>query len=405
MTSFDRILKTLQHRLGLEPSSLGVTSLQNAVRKRMQVLGTAESDDYAAVLEVSGDEFRALADLIAVPETWFFRDQAPFELLATWATRWRADGSLRLPVRALSAGCSTGEETYSIAAVLRSAGFTNREIDVLGIDISERALNVAREGSYRKRILRRGIEPQYRAWFDQQPDGAVRVIPELQESVRFERGNLADGNADFARHTFDVAFCRNVLIYQNESGRDRIFRNLAQCLSQEGLLVVGHAEPLRVPRTLFHPTGPPRAYAFCPGPERTLLKMAARPALVPRPKVISKIDWGPAETSSPPNGNALEEARILADRGLLDAAARICYQKLESGTVEPEAYFLLGTIVQAQGGAQHAEELYAKAIYLDANHEAALRQLALISEGRGDQRGARIYRRRADRASKPEAGA
>jgi chemotaxis protein methyltransferase CheR len=224
--------------------------------RRLRELGLETFGEYyARVVGPKGmvrdrDELVALIDRITTNETAFFREPQHFAYLEEVVfPEWRAQaraGERPRRVRAWSAGCSSGEEPYSLAMMLwhhlpRSEGWS---FDVLATDISTRILRTAADAIYplaraapiseemRMRYMLRGIGSRA---------GTLRVAPELRAQVRFERLNL-NGDAYPTGGPFDLVFCRNVLIYFDGPRKQRVVRELSARLAPEGLLFVGHAE-------------------------------------------------------------------------------------------------------------------------------------------------------------------
>ena len=200
----------------------------------------------------SGAETVRMLDLIATNETHFFREPAHFELLErrifpTWITEADA-GQRSRTIRVWSAACSTGQEPYSLAMQLltyfpATAGW---QIDILATDISTRALRHAESGvwasekakeipeRYLKRFMLRGVGEH---------QGQMRIVSEVRHAVRFERLNLND-ESYAVNGSFDLIFCRNVLIYFSNERRAAVIERLSNRLGRGGLLFVGHAESL-----------------------------------------------------------------------------------------------------------------------------------------------------------------
>jgi chemotaxis protein methyltransferase CheR len=193
-----------------------------------------------------------MIEAITTNETHFFREPKHFEFLAEeMIPRWRAHAEQKRGSKTLriwSAGCSSGEEPYSVAMVLaaslpQSDGW---EAQVLATDISARVLATACRGIYPAaksndipkeflyRFMLKGIGTQ---------QGHVKVDPEIQQMVQFGRINLSQGPYPIGV-PFDLIFCRNVLIYFDHSSKRNVVNNLAKCLSADGLLLIGHAENL-----------------------------------------------------------------------------------------------------------------------------------------------------------------
>ena len=373
----------LAERYGLDVKALGEAAVERAVRRRMAATGDRDPCEYARRTVDRPGEIDALVDEISVPETWFFRDGAPFEFLRDWVRGRRR-------VHALSAGCATGEEAYSIAAVLLEAGIPPSGVRVLGVDFSARSVARAREGRYRRRIPRPEIPARYRRFFSLDGDG-IAVSEDLKRRVEFERVNLVAPRLP-AGERFEVVFCRNVLIYLTPEGRQALLENLERILVGGGILVVGGAEFLAVREGRFAPAGVPGIFAHRqPEPASGTPKPTAAPTAE-----APVIEWLTAEPE--PLRVNLDEARRLADQGRLEEAERICRLSIESGKPDPEAYFVQGLLALERNRFDEAESAFRRTLYLEPDHQQALRQLALLAERRGDEKEAKILRRRARRA-------
>ena len=176
-------------------------------------------------------------------ETYFFRDRTPFDLLSKAALPkliQRRQSTKRL--RIWSAGCSTGQEAYSLAILFaedpqRWAGWT---IDILGSDVSESAVRRAREGIYSQFEVQRGLGiAQMIKWFEE-CEGGWRAIEPLRRVVRFQVHNLLEP----APHPgeFDIVLCRNVLLYLNAERRTQVFDRIASAMAADGCLMLGAGE-------------------------------------------------------------------------------------------------------------------------------------------------------------------
>jgi chemotaxis protein methyltransferase CheR len=193
-----------------------------------------------------------MLDLISTNETHFFREPRQFEFLAQEVfPGWNleaAAGKMSKQIRVWSAGCSTGEEPYSLAMLLLnyfppSAGWT---IEILASDLSTRVLDRAREGlwpiekvseipsDYLKSYMLRGTGSQ---------QGKMKAGPEISALIRFERINLNEESYPLTGR-FDLLFCRNVLIYFDMESKMRVVNRLIDRLSPRGYLFLGHSESL-----------------------------------------------------------------------------------------------------------------------------------------------------------------
>jgi len=405
--------RVLAGRIGLDPSSVGMALIARGVQSRMAALGLGSPGEYDRVLVERPEEAQALVEEVVVPESWFFRDDRPFEVLSDFAARgWLADLS-RTPLSALSLPCASGEEPYSIAITLLEAGLAAERFRVDAVDVSARSLARAIAGVYGPNAFR-GIGSPARTGYFREQGGAFTVEPVARASVRFHPGNLLDPSLFADRPPFDVVFCRNVLIYLDDEAKGRAFATLGRLVAGGGLLFLGHADRLEgFGSTEFEPTGERGAFAFRKGgakPAKTTAPPTARraappppSAAVPRPSPPPVAPAKPAgvpprEPRAPESTRAtLERASALADSGRSAEATALVEGAIRTGGAGAGAYFLLGLIAQSSGDRGLAEAHFLKAIYLDPQHDEALLALALLARRKGDIGGEAAYRRRADR--------
>ncbi|HYO60133.1 protein-glutamate O-methyltransferase [Archangium sp.] len=221
---------------------------------RLRALGL---DSYAAYFQHvmakgNEDERVRMLDCICTNETRFFREPAHFDFLVrevcpTWREQAAAERRSRR-IRGWSAACSTGEEPYSLAMVLlsRFPPDSGWEVEILATDLSTRALERARAGLWPLDKAREIPQEHLRAFMlkgVRSQAGRMQVGPLVRSVVRFERLNL---NAErySGVGTFDLIFCRNVLIYFDPASKSGVLRRLMRHLSPTGYLFLGHAESL-----------------------------------------------------------------------------------------------------------------------------------------------------------------
>lgn len=223
-------------------------SLGRTLASRLHRRGLRSWSEYLALLDSSGgaQEITALLEDVVNNETTFFRNPRHFRLLAEVVLpeldRTRPPD---FPLRLWSAGCSTGQEAYSLAiAVAEVLGLPpRRPVHIVATDISQRALSRARQGTYSARELQR-VEPEYQKRYFQ-PDGAdFRVKPALQDLILFQELNLTAEPLPAMLRSLDVIFCRNVTIYFQVETSRRLMRNLYHCLNEGGYLFIGFSETL-----------------------------------------------------------------------------------------------------------------------------------------------------------------
>jgi chemotaxis protein methyltransferase CheR len=203
--------------------------------------------------KVKGDPGPAMRtkviNAITTNETSFFRDTSPFEMLQhkifpDLIDRRNKAGLRPVPIRILSAACSTGQEAYSTAIVLKEllGDFRGYDIRILGVDISDAAVAQASYAHFTQLELGRGMAPDKLARHFEPAGDRWKVRDELRATATFRRANLLEPLASPA--PFDVVFCRNVAIYFTESDKIRLFRNLGRALARDGALIIGSTESI-----------------------------------------------------------------------------------------------------------------------------------------------------------------
>jgi chemotaxis protein methyltransferase CheR len=246
---FVRLCALVCQHTGIALSPAKRNMVYSRLARRLRQLGLQSFEPYCTLLE-EGDagELVHFVNAITTNLTAFFREEHHFDALATEllpALIREKDHSRRL--RIWSAGCSTGEEPYSIAIVLKEtlppAGGWDAKI--LATDLDTDVLQTGQRGIYSAERVH-GISPQrLRRWFRKGTGpnaGLVRVVPALQELIVFRQLNLMHPWP--MRYLFDIIFCRNVVIYFDKATQRVLFDRFADLLVAEGSLIIGHSESL-----------------------------------------------------------------------------------------------------------------------------------------------------------------
>jgi chemotaxis protein methyltransferase WspC len=415
----------LVSRIGLDPVSVGRPLILRAAKQRMKELGLTDLDSYERRVRSSEAELQALVEVVVVAESWFFRDERPFEWLRQYVRlQWLVD-SLRPPLRVLSLACAGGEEPYSIAMVLEDIGLPARRFEIDAVDISERCLAIARRGVYSLNAFR-GAAAHYRARYFQEIPQGFELIPKIRSMVRFHQGSVVEPGLLECARPYHLVFCRNLLIYLADSARAWVLATIDRLLATDGLLVIGHADRLDGPgpRAKFRAVGDVGCFTYqrqangdvSPSSAPTQLWRPTAPAAassgMPPSTTARRIPAGQSRTISRPGGEKredrsvrktiepavhLDEALALANQGRFKDAVAVCEQHLRQEELSAQAYCLLGMICQATGDRHRAEECFQKTVYLDPTIDEALLALALLAERRGDSSAAASFRRRAER--------
>ncbi|MEO7411047.1 MAG: protein-glutamate O-methyltransferase CheR [Sphingomicrobium sp.] len=253
--SSSRILAgLLEARTGQQLTMSRRWRIETALSSLLKTRGIATLDELITIL-VMGRE-PALANLVVEAllnnETYFFRDRQPFDLLSTQflpaLTKLRGD---KKHLKIWSAGCSTGQEPYSLAMLfaedaLKWQGWT---IDILGTDVSSAMVDRARAGTYTQFEVQRGLGiTQMIRWFSECDEG-WRAAEALRRQVRFQVHNILETPPHPGQ--FDIILCRNVLLYLSPEKRTAAFERLASALAPDGALMLGAGETVIGQTTRF----------------------------------------------------------------------------------------------------------------------------------------------------------
>ena len=402
--AFESLEQLLKEAIGLDVASVGASAIARAANERRLACHCATLDDYQHLVRTSTVELQNFIERVVVPETWFFRNREAFEALLRIAqtTAQRADATLRL----LSLPSCTGEEPYSMAMTLLDAGLPPHRFVIDAVDISEEALAVGRTGVYGKKSFR-DRDLAFRDRHFEAFDGRFRIAPRVRQQVVFRQGNMVSPNLLAGGGTYDVIFCRNVLIYFDAETQKRAVASLTRLLAPDGYLFIGSSESGILWTEGFSSAKLPNAFAF----RRTGPEVRSPDAAKPRrggarsggPAAARTSSHRPPETPSrrrgpKPEPATLESARGLADGARLGDALRVCEEYLRQNPPSAEAYCLLGVVQDALGETDKAAAAYRKALYLDPEHGEALMHFAALLDHRGEPSLAEALRTRARRA-------
>lgn len=253
---FRRLGEFIEAELGIKMPDSKQAMLECRLQKRLRRLGLHSYTEYCDYLFSNTgleSEMVHMIDMVTTNKTDFFREPSHFDYLVQKAlpelTRSRGAGITR-PLVIWSAGCSTGEEPYTLTMVLSE--FSERypglglQFLILATDISSRVLEVAKRGIYdeervspipmelRRKYLQRGKDKN---------KGLVRIVPELRRLVRYRRLNFMEG--DFGmREPLDIIFCRNVIIYFDKETQEKLLIRFCRHLAPGGYMFIGHSESL-----------------------------------------------------------------------------------------------------------------------------------------------------------------
>lgn len=192
------------------------------------------------------EELTSVIEILTVNETYFFREFSQLKALSDEIIPEIGERKKdRKRLRIWSAGCSTGEEPYTIAILILEKNLMPEwEIEILGSDINQRVLHAARRGIYRKNAFRSIDDHYIRKYFTDEGEGNYRIVDPVRSLVNFSLLNLVDPFKVRFVGKMDVIFCRNVIIYFDRDTKKKVINNFYDRLTEEGYLLLGHSESL-----------------------------------------------------------------------------------------------------------------------------------------------------------------
>lgn len=228
--------------------------VSNRLRKRVLALGLSSYEEYYRYLTEGKErqvELPNFIDAVSTNETYFYRETGHFNALTEriLPELFRRRRTLRI----WSAGCSSGEEPYTLAIILEEGRgrLWEGQAEILATDISREMITAAREGSYRERSLRFVPAGLHERYFQPAGVGTWRVAPALKQRISFGVHNLLEGAPEPG--PFDLIFCRNVMIYFDKpTQRQLVDEVFASVLDPSGYLCIGHSESLTGTSERFH---------------------------------------------------------------------------------------------------------------------------------------------------------
>jgi chemotaxis protein methyltransferase CheR len=252
---FRRLCEFVYRRTGMVFTEAKRYYVQRRINDRMQATGSTSFASYFARLRIDMDgEIEQFINAFTINETYFYREEHQLQCLTSDLLRERLRVRPRgTPIRIWSIPCSTGEEPYSIAMWLLEnwPEVDTHDVDIVGSDIDTQALDAARTGIFGKRALMH-LPPQVIERYLEPLDGERwRVLQDLRDSVSFSAVNLVEMAETRAHGRFDVIFCRNVLIYFDDTSRRVAAENLYENLAPGGFICLGHSESMSRISPLF----------------------------------------------------------------------------------------------------------------------------------------------------------
>lgn len=238
--------------------------LASKLDNRVQALGLKGFEQYLAYLEspTGRTEYGYLLDEVTINETFFFRHEPQLQAFRDAILQplvFARRNQRQMKFRIWSCASSTGDELYTLALMLKDLNLVGKDItfELVGTDISHDALKKAQAGVYRKYNIRNIPPAMLQQYFVHDTTGATgetwTLKPEIKSMCRFTECNLMDSMRTGNLGKFDVIFCRNVLIYFDEPSKEKVVQNLANCMADDGYLLLGHSENVYSQRHIIKP--------------------------------------------------------------------------------------------------------------------------------------------------------
>jgi len=387
---------------------------------------------------------RQVVESLVVGETYFFRERAQIEYLVRKILAEQTQNPITAkPCRILSAGCSSGEEAYTLAIAIEALGpAVARNVSIHGIDVSAAAICKAKKAAYSAWSLRATPNNVREACFRVHGD-EYQLAERFREKVTFEERNLFDVDTDFWSHgAFDVIFCRNVSIYFSMRALRSLAARFAHVLAPGGCLFLGHSETLRgisddfdlihdgdtfyyrrkaghsahalpmpmpapvdVLSLLPHLAEPisieirpfPSVRPAEPKPARSVVNAEKQRADMLGQRIVGLIEieqfdeaWGMLGQLPPDARTTLLMAIVSMAQGRFEDAERAAHALISSGSYESDAHCLLGACREHQRAFDSAERHYRTASRLDRRFAIPHLRLGLLLDRSGDAAGGRI---------------
>ena len=242
---FQRITEILKAMSGIRMPDSNEALVYSRLAKRVRSLGLSKFTDYIALIEHTGnkDEQEFFITALTTNTTRFFREEYHFETFATELLPGLADAAMRGErVRLWSAACSSGEEPYTLAAVVMKhrPEVRTKDFKILATDINREVLSNAARGVYPASVLDKLEDGYEDVMFDRDGSGSVSVRQPLKDLITFRYMNFMDPWP--VRGPFAAIFCRNVMIYMDDVTQARVWAGLSSVLKPGGYLFIGHSE-------------------------------------------------------------------------------------------------------------------------------------------------------------------
>ncbi|MCI1208297.1 MAG: protein-glutamate O-methyltransferase CheR [Treponema sp.] len=249
-SEFDKFRKVIYDESGITFSATNRSILDSRLKERLREKKLAAVEDYYKLIMSNRDEMKTMLDSVTTNLTRFFRNQPHFDALIHYIVPHVLENKKKAGdtvVRVWSAGCSTGEEPYTIAMILKDILPAPYTFSITASDISLKSLMVGQQGFYPATRVG-GIPEKYLARFFTKNEKGFQVNKDLMGMIHFDYHNLRN---DSGARNLDIVFCRNVLIYFDEAAQKAVINRFWDSMGPHSYLFIGHSESLFGMKTQF----------------------------------------------------------------------------------------------------------------------------------------------------------
>ena len=240
---FEKFRSLIYDASGIHFSSTNRSILESRLKERLRNSPAETVEDYYASIRSNEGELKSLLDSVTTNLTRFFRNQAHVETFEYYVVpklveMKKKTGSNK--IRIWCAGCSTGEEPYTIAMILREVLPPEFKTEILASDLSLKSLMTGQQGYYPDNRVQ-GVPDRYLSKYFEKKSGGYQIVDDVKRMIRFDYHNLKH---DSGQRELDVIFCRNVLIYFDEAAQKAVVDRFWEALGSDSFLFIGHSESL-----------------------------------------------------------------------------------------------------------------------------------------------------------------
>jgi len=400
-TALNKIKLIVKNKIGLDSSTIGDSTIEKIILQRIQQSNAADFKDYLQLINTNPQELNELLETAVIPETWFFRDIKPFEFIYKNILKKYMENQSST-FRILSIPSSTGEEPYSLAMYLIDKGISDSIFNIDAVDVSPRALELAKTGVYGNNSFRGKHYSSYQIKHFSCNNNTYNINQNIKDKIKFYNLNILH-EQDPINDQFDFILCRNLLIYFDTDTKLIAFDNLSKLMKDNAYLFIGHSEFGAVPDELFKNTGFEKAFALIKhthpefteshknSTKKTNSKKIKPPYIKPN---FKKLINTPEETTN--NAPTIKQIKQLSDASNFEEAKEICQLYINSHGEDSDVLYFLGLINSSKDNHDKAEKHFRKSLFLNPKHYNSLIHLSLILDRKGDSKNSALLKKRAE---------